>query len=149
MWIFFFQILRFTICFLFFYYFWDFIFNFIYLYLSKNSRNFYVFLFYGLEIISEFWKIMEYYSKKYKHLESKILHKFHRLLFFFDILVSCFAISPIQTCQKILNIFMVFYCTDYGFYHRILKNSSIFIKRNRDTLNTKHFHNFILYYLLF
>jgi len=28
-------------------------FNFIYLYLSKNSRNFYVFLFYGLEILSK------------------------------------------------------------------------------------------------
>ena len=59
------------------YYFWHFIFNFIYLCLSKSSRNFYVFLFYGLEIfINEFWKIMEYFSKKCRHLKSKILHKF-------------------------------------------------------------------------
>jgi len=39
--------------FLFFYYFCHFIFNFVYMYLSKNARNFYVFLFYGLEILSK------------------------------------------------------------------------------------------------
>jgi len=49
----FFKILSFTICFLFFYYFWLFNFNFIYLYLWKSSINFYVFLFYGLEILSK------------------------------------------------------------------------------------------------
>jgi len=30
-----------------------------------------------------------------------------------------------------------------------MENSSIFIKKNRDTLNTKHFQNAIVYYLLF
>jgi len=49
---FFFKILQFTSFFLFFFYFWHFIFNFVYLYLSKNSRNFHVFLFYGLQILS-------------------------------------------------------------------------------------------------
>ena len=39
--------------FYFFYYFWHFIFNFVYLNLSKNARNFYVFLFYALEILSK------------------------------------------------------------------------------------------------
>jgi len=39
--------------FLSFYYFWHFLFNFVYLYLSKNSGNFYVFLFYRLEILSK------------------------------------------------------------------------------------------------
>jgi len=54
MWnIFFFKILRFTICSFIFSYFSHFIFNFVYLHLSTNSRNFYVFLFYGLEIL---WK---------------------------------------------------------------------------------------------
>jgi len=38
---------------------------------------------------------------------------------------------------------------DYRFYHRILKSSWIFIKKNRDIWNTKHFHNFIVYYFLF
>jgi len=53
MWnIFFFKILRYTI-FLFLFYFWHFIFNFVYLYFSTNSRNFYVFLFYELEILSK------------------------------------------------------------------------------------------------
>ena len=30
-----------------------------------------------------------------------------------------------------------------------MENSRIFIKKNRDVLNTKHFQNFIVYYLLF
>jgi len=145
MWnMFFVKILRFTICFFIFYYFWHFIFNFVYMYLSKNGRNFYAFLFYGLEILSKnFEKSWNILKKKYKHLKSKIVHKFHRLLFVF------FPISPIQTCQKILNIFVVLYCTDYRIYQRILENSWIFIKKNRDTLNTKNFKNSIVYYLLF
>ena len=67
------------------------------------------------DFIKEFWKIMERFLKKYRHLKSKVLHKFHRLLFVyfnsFSILVIFFPISPIQTCQKILNIFVVLYCT--------------------------------------
>jgi len=42
----------------------------------------------------------------------------------------------------------VLYCVDYRFHQRILENSWIFIKKNRDTLNTKHFQNSIVYYLL-
>jgi len=65
---------------------------------------------------------MEYFSKKYRHLKSKILHKFHYLLFvFFSILTSFIPISPNQTCQRILNIFMVLYYTDYRFYQKILE----------------------------
>ena len=75
--------------FLFFYYFWHFIFNFVYLYLSKNTRNFYVFLILLIRnFIKEFWKIMEYFSKKYRHLKSNILHKFHHLLFVFLIFLA-------------------------------------------------------------
>jgi len=71
---------------------------------------------------------MERFSKKYRHLKSKIIHKFHYLLFVFSFillpfLTSFFPISPCQTCQKILNIFMVLYYTDNRFYQRILKNS--------------------------
>ena len=51
--------------------------------------------------------------------------------------------------SKNINIFLVLYYTDYRFYHRILKNSWILIKKNRDILNTKHFQNSIIYYLLF
>ena len=47
-----------------FYSFWHFIFNFVYLYLSTNSRNFYVFSFYGLEILSKnFWKSWNIFVK--------------------------------------------------------------------------------------
>jgi len=70
---------------------------------------------------------MERFSKKYRYLKSKILHKFQYLLFVFFILLafltSLFPISPNQTCQRILNIFVVLSCTDYRFYKRILKNS--------------------------
>jgi len=75
---------------------------------------------------------MEHFSKKYRHFKSKIHHKFHRLQFAFFFLAfwySFFPISPIQTCQKILNIFVVLYCTDYRFSRRNPKNSWIFIKK--------------------
>jgi len=35
------------------------------------------------DFIKEFWKIVECFSKKSRHLKSKILHKFHRLVFVF------------------------------------------------------------------
>jgi len=95
---------------------------------------------------------MDYFFKKYRHLKSKILHKFHGLLFVFFFLTfwtTFFPISPIQTCPKILIIFVVLYYMDYRFYHRIIENSLILIKKNRDILNTKHFQNSIVYYLLF
>ena len=55
-----------------------------------------LFYFMDKRFIKEFWKIMEYFSKKYRHLKSKILYKFQRLLFvfffhFFSILVIFFS----------------------------------------------------------
>jgi len=100
----------------------------------KTSRNFYVFLFYGLQILSKnLRKSRNIFLKKYRHLKSKNLHKFHSLLFVFFIvlafLTSLFSILAIQTCQKILNNFVVLYYTEYKFYHRILENSWFFIKK--------------------
>jgi len=47
----------------------------------KNFGNCYVLLFYGLEILSKnFRKSWNIFLKKYRHLKSKILHKFHRLV---------------------------------------------------------------------
>jgi len=43
----------------------------------------------------------------------------------------------------------VLYYTGYRFYQRILENSWILIKKNRDIVNTKHFQNSIVYYLRF
>jgi len=52
--------------FLFFCYFWHFIFKFFYFFLLKTSRNFYVFLFYGLEILSKkFGKSWNIFQKVY------------------------------------------------------------------------------------
>jgi len=76
---------------------------------------------------------MEYLKKKHRHLKFKIVHKFHHWLFGFFILLAIWSsflpISPIQSCQKILYIFVVLYCMDYRFYHRILEISWIFIKK--------------------
>ena len=44
---------------------------------------------------------------------------------------------------------MLLYCTVYRFSQKILANSWIFIKKNRDTWNTKHFQYSIGYYFLF
>jgi len=109
---------------------------------QKILKIFIFFILWIRDFIKEFLKIMECFLKKYKNLKSKILHRLHHLLFVFfydfSILVIFFPISPIQICQKILNIFVVIYYTDYRFYQRILENSSIFIEKNRDSLNTKH-----------
>jgi len=59
---------------------------------------------FGFQMFIVFWKTFDDFPK------------------FFD---NFFPISPIQTCQKILNIFVVLYCTDYRFYQKILENSSI------------------------
>ena len=139
---------------LFFFYYWHFIFNFVYLYLSKSSINSYVLLFYGIEILSKnFGKSWNIFQKNIDIINPKFFINsiiYYLFVFYsFSILVIFFPISLIQTCQKILNIFVVLYYTDYRFYQRILENSWIFIKKNRDILNTKHFQNSIVYYLLF
>jgi len=121
------------------------------IYLWKFWKFLCSFIFYGLEILSKnFRKSLNISPKNYRHLKSKILHKFHGLLFIFlAFLSSFFPISPIQTCEKILSIFVVLYSTDYRFYQRILRSSWIFVKKNRDIWNTKHFQNSIVYYKLF
>jgi len=118
-----FKILRFTICFLFFLLFFTFYFQFRLSVLVKKLKKFLCFFILWIkDIIKEFWEIIEYFSKKYRHLKFKIHHKFYRLLFFFLwFWWSFFPISPIQTCQKIEKNFVVLYCTDCRFYQRILE----------------------------
>jgi len=66
----------------------------------RLSVNFYVFLFYGLEILSKnFGKLWNIFLKN-RHLKSKILHKFHRLLFFFSILVIFFSYFTYPNLSK-------------------------------------------------
>ena len=56
-------------------------------------------------------------------------------------------------CSFILWIrdFVILWIRDFvkDFYQRIMENSSILTKKNRDIVNTKHFQNSIVYYLLF
>ena len=136
--------MRFTICFLVFLLFLTLSFQFRLSVLVKKFWKFLCFFILWIrDFIKDFWKIMERFSKKYWHLKSKIIHKFHYLLFIFFILLAFLTsfspISPNQSCQKNLNIFVVLYYTDYRFYQRILENSWILIKKNRDIVNTKHF----------
>jgi len=53
------------------------------------------------------------FIKKLRYLKYKSSTKFHRLLFlfyFFSIFGILFSIPPIQTCPKITEFFVVFYC---------------------------------------
>jgi len=67
------------------------------------------------DFIKEFWKIMEYFSKNYRHLKSKILHKFHRLLlvlFFFsilDIFLSYFSYRNLSKISKHFQDYIIYY----------------------------------------
>ena len=118
--------------FLFFYYFWLFLFNFVNLYLSKSSGNFYVFFILLIrDFIKDFLKIMEHFSKKYRHLKSIILHKFHCLLFVFFFLVfliSLFLFYKSLVFKKFLK-FLWFYCMESIFYQKILQNYGFFWKK--------------------
>jgi len=112
------------------------------------------FLFYGIEILSKnfgkswnsFLKNIDIWNRKF--FINSIVYYLCCLFFqHFGNLFFLFHLSKLV--KKILNIFVVLYCTDYRIYQWILENSWIFIKKNRDTLNTKNFKNSIVYYLLF
>ena len=129
---FFFKILRFTICFfLFCYYFWNFLLNFVYLYLSKNSENFYVFLFYGLEILSKiFWKSWNIFLKSIDIWNPKfiIYSIVYYLFFFFQHFWHFFFLFHLIKLVKIFKTFFVeLYYTDYRFYQIILENYAKFL----------------------
>jgi len=116
-----------AVYYLFFIFFVTFYFQFRLSVLVKKFHNFLCFFILCIrDFIKQFWGIMEYFSRKYRHLKSKILRKFHYFLFVFNLLaflMSLFPISPNQSCQKIQNSFVVLYYMDYSFYQRILENS--------------------------
>jgi len=101
---------NFSVYYLFFYFFiiFDILFSISSICSCQKILEILIFLFYVLEMISKNFENHGMFLKKYRHSKFKILHKFHRLLFVFfysfSILVIFFSISPIQTCQKILNI---------------------------------------------
>ena len=82
--IFIFKNLRFTIWFFIFFIIFDFLFSISSICTCQNILEIFMFFILWIrDFIKEFWKIMECFSKKYRHSKSKILHKFHRLLFVF------------------------------------------------------------------
>jgi len=93
--------------------------------LFKKFWNFYVILFYGLEILSKiFGKSWNIFLQNINIWNPKFfINSIIYYLFFLAFLTSFYPISPNQTCQKILNSFVVLYYTDNSFYRRILENS--------------------------
>jgi len=70
---------------------------------------------------------MIFFPKKLRYLKSRISTKFHHLLFIFyflAFLAFIFYISPIQTCRKTMEFFIMFYSKDLKFYQRILEISN-------------------------
>jgi len=70
---------------------------------KKMQEIFKFFILWIRDFFKEFWKITEYFSKKYRHLKSKILHKLHRLLFLFysfSILVIFFSYFTYPNLSK-------------------------------------------------
>ena len=98
--------------FFFFLLFLTFFFYFVYLYLSKNSGNFYVFLFYGLEILSNIFEKSWNVFLKNICLKSKIRQKFHYLLFvvfiFLAFLAFCFLFHVPKLVKKLWNFLWCF-----------------------------------------
>jgi len=108
-----------TLCYLFCIFFlslWHFFSYFSYLYLSKNSREFCSVLLYRLEILSKNSGKIWIFVFKIEIFEIQLFSKFNRflivVLFFFSIFDTFFSISSIYTCQKIEEVFVVFYCMD-------------------------------------
>jgi len=79
---------------------------------QKVLEIFMFFILWIRDFIKEFWKIMECFSKKYRHLKSKILHKFHRVLYvflFFKHFGNLFFLFHRSKLVKNYGIFVVFY----------------------------------------
>jgi len=139
---------------LFFYYVQHFLFYFIYLYLSKNSENFYVLLFYGLEILlKDFRKSRNIFLQNYRHLKSKILHKFHRSLFFlyffyhFWHLLSLFHLS--ELIKKFKTFLWYFIIRVVDFIRELWKILEFLLRKIEIFGIQNIFQNSIIYYLLF
>ena len=98
--------------FYFFYYFWHFIFNFFYLYLSKNSRKFDIFLFYGLEVLSKnFGNSWNVYQKNIdiwnpKFQQNSIVYYF--FFIFLAFLALCLLFHVPKLVEKLWNFLWCF-----------------------------------------
>ena len=92
---------------------------------------------YGLQKIVKFLYCFTVWIRdfitKLRYLKYKICTKFQRLLFllyFFSFFHILFSISPIQTCPRIIEFFVVFYQKGQRFYQRFLENSKSSFKKN-------------------
>jgi len=102
---------------------------------------------------------MEYFSKKYRYLKTKIriidfIREFRKIVEFLEILkiqnifripsftisffnslvflTSFFSILPIYGFQKKFKIFVLFYCMDPRCYQKLLQNYWFFSKKKSD-----------------
>ena len=75
----------------------------LYVFVKKFLKFLCSFILWIRDFVKDFWKIVEHFSKIYRHSKSKIIHKFHYLLFvffYYHFWRLFFPISPNQTCQK-------------------------------------------------
>jgi len=95
---------------------------------------------------------IRYFIKKLGYLKYKLSTKFHRsrfLFYFFSIFSILFSISPVQTCPKIIEFFVVFYWKGWRFYQRFQENSKSSFKKNINMWKNYFFQNSTIYYLFF
>jgi len=122
-----------------FFYFCHFILNFVYLYLSKSSRNSYVFLFYGLEILSKnFGKSWNVYQKNIDIWNPKFFINsivYYMFFYSFSILVIFFSYFTDPNLSKIMEFLWCFIGRVRDFTNDFLENSKSSFKKNIDMWN--------------
>jgi len=74
---------------------------------------------------------------------------YYLLFNFLVFLTSLFSILPVYGFQKILKVFVLIYCMDPRFYHKILQNYGFLLKRNWDIWKPEFQQNSVVYYLFF
>ena len=90
-------------------------------------------------------------EKKLRYLKTRISTKFRRLLFLFYFLafLAFFSsISPIQTCQKIMEFFVVFYSKGH-FTNDFWKILKVLLEKKILICEIFFFQNFAVYYFFF
>jgi len=111
-----------------------------------------VVIFYGSKIFfKKFCKTRVFFSKKIEIFEIQNFNKIPSLtifFYFFSIFGILFSISPIQTCPKIMEFFVVFFWKGKRFYQRFLENSKSSFKKNNDIWNF-FFQNSAVYYFFY
>jgi len=107
-----------------------------------------------IDFIREFWKLLEFLLRKIEIFEIQNIFRiplFTICFWFFYYFWNLFFYLPVYSCQNILKIFVLFYCMDHRFYHRILQNYCFFFKKFKifEIQNFTKIPSFTIYFLFF